>query len=399
MTLTLLLDLDDTLLDTNMEQFIPAYFQALAKHLAPHVAPEVMLAVLASGMRTMLMSQDPSQTLRQVFEAEFYPLGGLDRDTLQPIIEQFYVEVYPSLGSLTKPFPEAVELVEWAFEQGHQVAIATDPVFPLKATQHRLRFAGLAPEKYSFGLVSSYEAFHFTKSYPEYFAEFLGHLGWPEGPVLMVGNDLVRDLGPARALGLPSYWINGGQAQGSGPEASPHGSLSDLRVWLASIDLKSLEPRFDSKESLLALLNAAPASISSFMDELPVRCWKWRPAPAEWALAEVLWHLRDTEMEINLPRLERILSEDSPFIPAPDTKAWAEQRRYLEQDAGTAWKEFLSNRLDLIVRLREIAEADWARKARHSIFGPTGLQEMVGFMVEHDRLHIQQLWKIVQRAK
>jgi len=34
MTLTLLLDLDDTLLNTNLEAFVPAYFKALSKHMA-----------------------------------------------------------------------------------------------------------------------------------------------------------------------------------------------------------------------------------------------------------------------------------------------------------------------------------------------------------------------------
>ena len=40
MSLTLLFDLDDTLLDTNLDAFVPAYFQALSQHLAEHSAPE-----------------------------------------------------------------------------------------------------------------------------------------------------------------------------------------------------------------------------------------------------------------------------------------------------------------------------------------------------------------------
>ncbi len=51
MTLTLLLDLDDTLLNTNLDSFIPAYFQALAKELAPQIAPELMFRALISGTR------------------------------------------------------------------------------------------------------------------------------------------------------------------------------------------------------------------------------------------------------------------------------------------------------------------------------------------------------------
>ena len=53
MTLTLLLDLDDTLLNTNLEAFIPGYFQALSKDLAARVAPEKMLRALISGTRLL----------------------------------------------------------------------------------------------------------------------------------------------------------------------------------------------------------------------------------------------------------------------------------------------------------------------------------------------------------
>ena len=71
MTLTLLIDLDDTLLNTNMEAFIPAYFQALAKELGTYVAPDIMLRALMAGTNAMNTSDDFSRTLVQVFDAEF----------------------------------------------------------------------------------------------------------------------------------------------------------------------------------------------------------------------------------------------------------------------------------------------------------------------------------------
>lgn len=392
--LTLLLDLDDTLLDTNMDAFIPAYFQALSAHMAPHVSPEVMLPALVSGTRAMMASEDPARTLREVFDEKFYPKLGVDRAAMQSVIEQFYDEVFPLLGKLTGKRPEAVELMEWAFAKGYRVAVATDPFFPLKATQHRLRFAGLPPEQYPFALVSSYETFHFTKSHAAYFAEFLGRLGWPEGPVLMVGNDAERDLAPARALGLPTFWVNGDPPQASDPEAAGRGTLSDLRAWLESVDLKSLEPQFGTRESTLALMTSVPASIASLLEEALASSWTSRPAPAEWALTEVLCHLRDTEREVNQPRLQRLLNETEPFISSRNTDAWAEERAYLKEDGCAAFKEFLAARLTTLETLKGLSDADWTRKARHSIFGPTTLLELVGFMAMHDRIHIQQIWKL-----
>jgi FMN phosphatase YigB (HAD superfamily) len=396
--LTLLFDLDDTLLDTNLDAFIPAYFQALSAHMASRVAPESILPALVSGTRAMMASEDPSRTLREVFDGKFFPKLGVDQDTLRALIEQFYDEVFPDLGALTGKRPEAVELVQWAFAKGYRVAVATDPFFPLKATLHRLRFAGLAPEAYRFALISSYETFHFTKSHPMYFAEFLGRLGWPEGPVLMVGNDALRDLAPAQALGLPTFWVNTDAPKTDDPVSTGRGSIADLRRWLESVDVKSLEADFSSTGAILALMTSTPAALASLLEETPARAWTSRPAPAEWALTEVLCHLRDTEREVNQPRLQRLLNEDDPFIPSRNTDAWADERNYLAQDGRAAFQEFLAARLETLSTLKSLAEADWLRKARHSIFGPTSLQELAGFMSTHDRIHIQQVWKLAHPA-
>lgn len=394
--LTLLLDLDDTLLDTNMDAFIPAYFQALSAHMASKVAPEVMLPALVAGTRAMMASEDPAHTLREVFNTEFFPKLGTDTQAMGALIEQFYDEVFPSLGALTGKRADAIELVNWAFSRGYRVAVATDPFFPLKATLHRLRFADLSPEDYNFALISSYETFHFTKSHAMYFAEFLGRLGWPEGPVLMVGNDTDRDLAPARLLGLPTFWVNGDPPKEGDPASTGRGSLSDLRAWLEAVDVKTLEADFSSVAAILALMTSTPATISSLLDEASV--WTSRPVPAEWALTEVLCHLRDTEREVNQPRLQRLLSEDDPFIPSRNTDAWAEERNYLAQDGRAAFQEFLAARLETLSTLKSLTEADWTRRARHSIFGPTTMQELVGFMSTHDRIHIQQIWKLIHPA-
>ena len=146
---------------------------------------------------------------------------------------------------------------------------------------------------------------------------------------------------------------------------------------------------------MLALMTSVPASIASLLDEAPASAWTSRPAPAEWALTEVLCHLRDTEREVNQPRLQRLLNETEPFISSRNTDAWAEERGYLKEDGRTVFQEFLTARLSTLETLKGLSDADWARKARHSIFGPTTLLELVGFMATHDRIHIQQIWKLI----
>lgn len=395
MPLTLLLDLDDTLLDTNLDAFTPAYFQALSQHVASHAAPDVMIRALLGSVRLINESEDPTHTLEEIFDADFYAKLGTSKQDLSHIIEDFYDNIFPQLEQHTHRRPEAVPFVEWAWAQGYRIAIATDPLFPRKATYHRLRWAGFEPER--FELVSTFEHFHFSKTYPAYYAEVLGRLGWPEGPILMVGNDIERDLLPAHRLGLKTFFIDGEAVSSPGFEAG-RGKLADLRPWLESSDLSRLEPSFKSREAILAIMVSTPAVLRSLSFSLTEENWKHEPTRDDWALNEIVCHLRDMEREIHQLQLKLMLQREGTFLPRPDSAVWANERKYLNFDGKSALTEFASARLETLKMLRDLDESVWARTARHAIFGPTNFLEVINFMADHDRLHIQQSWKTIKSA-
>ena len=392
MPITLLLDLDDTLLDTNMEAFVPAYFGALSNALMDIVAPDVMLPALMGGTKRMMQSEDPAHTLREVFDAYFFPKLNQDRAMLNERISRFYDDIFPTLSYVTRPRPEAVKFVEWAFAAGHRVCVATNPYFPLKAVHHRMRWAGLAPEKYPFALVSAYEKFHFTKETGAYFIEFLGQLGWPEGPVVMVGNDLNMDLIPAQRAGLSVFWMREGKDESLAE--IPQGTFEDLRQWLEACDLQALHPKIERPEAILAALYATPATIDTLTASLPADIWGRKPAPGEWNLAEIMCHLRDVEAEVNLPRLQKILAEENPFLPGVNSDPWAAERKYAEQDGRAALREFTETR-KMTIRLLNGEQALWYRGARHAIFGPSTLRDVFSIAAGHDKAHIQQMYKTI----
>ncbi|MBL8088862.1 MAG: DinB family protein [Anaerolineales bacterium] len=395
MTLTLLLDLDDTLLNTNLQSFVPAYFQALANELAPQITPTVMFRALIAGTQKMNESTDFTKTLREVFDEEFYPQIDVERGKLDSAIENFYDNIFPTLQNLTSPKEGAKEFVEWAFAQGFRIAIATDPLLPTKATHHRLRWAGFEPNQ--FEIVSTYENFHFSKTYPAYYAEVLGLMGWADNPILMVGNDLDRDIIPAKRLGLKTYLVDAEPASQSGLEADSAGSLSGLRLWLESIDLTSLTPNFKSKESISAIMSATPAVLNSLLKNLDSELWSRKPSDNDWTLTELICHLRDTEREIHHMQLKLFNEKEEPFIPRPDTGVWASQRDYMHENGLTALEEFNNARLETMRIFENKSESNWTQKARHAIFGPTNFLEVSGFMAEHDRLHIQQAYDTLKK--
>ena len=393
MTLTLLFDLDDTLLDTNLDAFMPAYFQALSQHLTKHSAPSTMLRALIAGVNLMNENEDPTQTLEEIFDADFYPQLGYSKADLVQILDEFYEEVFPTLAQHTRPKPAAVPLIEWAYACGYRIAIATDPLFPRKATYHRLRWAGLEPER--FELVSTFEHFHFTKTHPAYYAEVLGRLGWPEGPILMVGNDPARDLLPAHRLGLKTFFVDGDGEASPGFEVG-RGTLADVRPWLESIDLPTLEPWFRTRDAVLAIMASTPAVLQSLSSTLAQDQWRYEPTREDWALNEIVCHLRDTELEIHQMQLNLMMEREGAFIPRPDSGIWANEREYLNVDGRGALADFALARIELLKTLKRLDTDFWARSARHAIFGPTNFLEVTSFMADHDRLHVQQAWKTLK---
>jgi FMN phosphatase YigB (HAD superfamily) len=397
MTLRLLLDLDDTLLNSNIEALIPVYFQKLTGHLNGRFPPDQLLTELVRGTRTMYASADPLKTLEQVFSEAFYPPLGATREALAETIDDFYDNIFPTLQPLTSPRPDALDFLGWAFGQGFDVSVATDPLFPRKAILHRLRWADLDPEHTPFSLISDFETFHFAKISACYYPEFLLRLGWNSEPVLMVGDSLERDIFPAQRAGLPVFWLRpAGEPGTSETESFPQGSYADLRAFLESVDHATLLPNFSCPQALLIALPASLSALHTLTLQTPSPAWSQRSQPGEWSLTEILCHLRDVEREVNLPRFRAALQDENAFIVGQETDSWAEQRTYIEQDGAQAFNDYASARLELLALLKTFTPEQWERKVRHTIFGPTSLRELAGFMLEHDQSHVRQAWQAVR---
>ena len=103
MKLTLLLDLDDTLLDNKMETFIPAYLGALGQHLSAHLDLQKLGPVMMSATEEMFKNTQIDRTLKETFSPHFYPALDLDEAQVRPDIARFYAEVFPTLRGFTSP--------------------------------------------------------------------------------------------------------------------------------------------------------------------------------------------------------------------------------------------------------------------------------------------------------
>jgi FMN phosphatase YigB (HAD superfamily) len=398
---TLLFDLDDTLLGNDMGTFLPAYFERLGAYFAQAAGSERLVPEMLSATQAMLANNDPERRLIDVFSDCFSPGTGWARADWEPRFDQFYAGGYRELQTVITARPAARQVIEWAFARRYQVAIATSPLFPLTAIHERLRWAGL--DDLPFALVTSVDTSHFAKPRPEFYAEVLARLGRKPDQALMIGNDWDNDIVPAAALGMNTYWVTPAEA-GAGatrPAASRgldwvdarpigQGPLQGLADTLAALTEEE-QPSAPHGPGLPYLLSGNLAALMGELADWPAEKWSRRPAPGEWSLTEIVCHLRDVELEVNLPRLRAVIEQDNPFISGADTDPWALERDYAAQDGPRALHDFARARKASARLLRLQSPSIWTRTARHAIFGPTQLVEIAGWFLDHDLIHLEQV--------
>jgi FMN phosphatase YigB (HAD superfamily) len=338
------------------------------------------------GSEAMVANLDPTTRMAQVFADHFYPTLRVREEDLQPALHDFYTHIFPSLHELTQPLPAAKKLIEAALETGREVVIATSPLFPRMAIEHRLAWAGIPVDRYRYSLVTSYEDFHFAKPNMAYYAEVLGRLGKPTHEAVMIGNDPKDDLEPARQMGIQVFHVS------TSPHNSyPGGTLEEAIQWLTQADDALPTEPVTKPEALLALLRGYLAAFLAHVEDLPEEMWDRRPTEDEWALNEIICHVRDVENEVFYPRVEAITTHHEPHLSAFDTDGWALERDYLHQSGPAALQAFVQARLRTISYLETCNLEIWARPARHAIFGPTTLAELVAINTDHDLQHLAQI--------
>ena len=385
MTLTVLFDLDHTLLQTNIDDFIPEYFVALGDALSHHAPQRKIIDQIRYAVHQMTKNQNPGQMLEEVFAEHFYAPLGIDKQTCQDDLRRFYQEEFPKLRSITQQDPDTQTLIEWCKQRQFTLAIATNPLFPETASQQRTEWAGLNPADFEF--ITTYDDFHFTKPHLTYYAECLGRLGWPEKPAVMVGDDFNSDILPAEFLGINTFWVT--DEQQSTHIAS--GQLSSVKPFLINAQSSTPFSPEGGIETHQAILRSTPAVFDSWIRLYENNPLPHKPFDHEWGMVEVLWHLADYEKEVFTPQWQSLLAHPDRVIAPVDTSQWAKERDYQHRDASEGFELFLQTRLDSLLAIDELTHRQWLdHHVNHAVFSKTTIRELISFASKHDRLHLHQ---------
>ena len=228
---TVLFDLDGTLLPMDQDLFTKGYFKLLAAKLAPYgYEPKQLIDAVWAGTAAMLKN-DGTRSNETVFWNRFALIYGEKAKTDKPLFDDFYANEFRQAKSICSTDPRAAETVHRIQARGYRVALATNPIFPAIATEHRIRWAGLEPS--DFVLCTTYENSSFCKPNTDYYREITQKLGVRPEECLMVGNDVAEDMA-ARELGMHVFLLIDCLicTQGTDISQYPHGSFEQLSAYL-----------------------------------------------------------------------------------------------------------------------------------------------------------------------
>ncbi|MBO7364535.1 MAG: HAD family hydrolase [Lachnospiraceae bacterium] len=230
---TVLFDLDGTLLPMDQDVFMKAYFKGISGKAAPFgYDPASLVQNIWKGTYAMVKN-DGSASNEDVFWNVFNGFYDfpVDKDIFNRFYENEFDEVRLSCGFT----PDAAALVRRLKDAGCGVILASNPLFPMTAQQHRMMWAGLDPSDFDY--ITSYENSRYCKPNPDYYREIASKCGLNPAECLMVGNDAGEDLPAAKAgfhvFLLTDCLIN---KQGTDCDALPHGGFPELSRFLSGTD-------------------------------------------------------------------------------------------------------------------------------------------------------------------
>jgi len=202
----ILFDLDGTLLDIDMDVFLPQYFGEMGRMAANSGCcnPQQLVAQILRSTEVMIQDINPVTSNEDTFMKHFFSSMEVDEARMRNFFAEFYREGFPRLQEYCHPFDGVPEMVAGVFGRGLKVVIATNSVFPWQAIQTRLEWAGIG--HFSYELLTSYENMHYCKPHLQYYQEIVAHLGIDPARCLMVGNDTGEDL-VAGEIGMKTFLV------------------------------------------------------------------------------------------------------------------------------------------------------------------------------------------------
>lgn len=228
-------DLDGTLLPMELDEFLGAYFETIAKFVAAQgLDAKAFSAGLKAGIGAMA-AHDGARTNFDAFWEAFFQHTDRDATKWEELLAGFYEHDFGAIGAGVVPNPAAAHAIETLAAKGYPLVLATMPMFPRRAVEWRLSWAGIDAAR--FGRITSFENSTSVKPKPTYYAENVAACDLVGEDVLMVGNNTVEDLA-IQGLGADAFLVTDhllDPSEGFDLAGVQHGTMEEFAAWAEAL--------------------------------------------------------------------------------------------------------------------------------------------------------------------
>lgn len=145
-----------------------------------------------------------------------------------------------------------------------------------------------------------------------------------------------------------------------------------------------------SPNDALGALEAGPFRVEMAISGLTEAQMMQAPAPGEWSVRELLWHLLFAQRLLEF-RVDKILTEERPSLAA--SAAWNDTPE-AGLSAGNILEQYRAARESTLSRLKGITPSDWWRTGWHDEFAEVTLLAQATYFARHEHGHLAQFDEI-----
>ena len=229
-----LFDLDGTLVPMDQDVFVGDYFKRISTRLAPYgYEPKELVQTIWKGTYAMIKNNS-DKTNEEVFWNYIVSVYGDKILADKPNFDMFYEDEFDQIKAVCGYTPKAAKTVLGLKEMGYRVALATNPIFPERATRWRITWAGLDPDDFEY--YTTYENINCCKPNPAYYIECAARIGCAPQECLMVGNDVSDDM-PAASVGMKVFLLTDCLINKDEEDINkyPNGSFDELMEYVKTL--------------------------------------------------------------------------------------------------------------------------------------------------------------------
>jgi hypothetical protein len=151
----------------------------------------------------------------------------------------------------------------------------------------------------------------------------------------------------------------------------------------------------EEREDRIRRYAAGGLRLRAAYESAPPEALKWRPAPGEFSVHEIVCHCADSETNA-AARIRYLVAEDEPVLIGYDQDRWAVVFDYDGHPAEAALAAVEAMRANTLPILRGLSEADWAKAGTHTESGHYTAGDWLRTHSEHVEEHVAQIERTVE---